>query len=229
MKHLRVLKGTEKGKIKYFNYKNDADKNWLIKSNCDQVQITSTMFDTEECCDMLIIDKTSYSGNTTINQLVEKRTFNVQFISDSTTTGNGFLLKWGCSLQTAAAKTVSTTAMIDEIALNDLSDISKTPLSPAGLDAACIGEPGKYCTFYRQIKSKTIEKCQKLCKRRDNCFSFSFNIGSNKCRISRRNCKVRRHSKWTLYGIANNCTSTSTGKITNYYVKFYCKPHFLSR
>ena len=83
-------------KIECLNYKNDEHLNWDVDVECDKVRITSTIFNTEECCDFVIIDKSAYSGTARIDQIIEKRRFKVSFNSDSTETRKGFSLTWSC-------------------------------------------------------------------------------------------------------------------------------------
>ena len=55
------------------------------------------MFQTEKCCDFLILDKVPHSGTKVIDQIVNKNKFGIEFSSDLTETGKGFALKWVCA------------------------------------------------------------------------------------------------------------------------------------
>ena len=66
-----------------------------MASDCEQVSIVSTHFETENGYDYLTIDGVSYSGDAVINQVVGAE-FTVHFESDYSVTDTGFTLEWSC-------------------------------------------------------------------------------------------------------------------------------------
>ena len=76
-------------------YENNQDEVWQISSGCEQVQIISIFFQTEEGYDEVTINEVVYSGKVVINQIVPTL-FWVSFSSDEVNTDIGFDLLWQC-------------------------------------------------------------------------------------------------------------------------------------
>ena len=70
---------------------------WQISTDCPEIHIISTRFDTEAKYDKLFIGDTEYSGsNVAIDQTVKAGNVHIQFSSDKGITARGFELKWRC-------------------------------------------------------------------------------------------------------------------------------------
>ena len=69
---------------------------WHVLADCDQVQIISTYFNTEDGIDNVTIQDTVYSGTQVIDQIVPN-SFLVSFKSDKNQTRPRFRLLWQCS------------------------------------------------------------------------------------------------------------------------------------
>ena len=91
-----VVSGTS-GTIGVMKYSNDEIRNWKIISECDAVQLVSSRFHTEQCCDFLNIDGEWYSGEINVDQYVPKSTFNIQFTSNENNADGNFTLYWYCA------------------------------------------------------------------------------------------------------------------------------------
>ena len=85
----------ESGQLRHENYGNNEDLHWKIKSDCENVEIKSIMFDIEHDYDFLTIDGQRYTGSEAIVQQVAS-SFLVYFSSDSSVTAPGFILTWNC-------------------------------------------------------------------------------------------------------------------------------------
>ena len=68
---------------------------WLVEANCPYIIVTGKELATEEFCDILTIDDVAYSGNTNIRQMTTGN-FSVNFQSDDSITGEGFIISWEC-------------------------------------------------------------------------------------------------------------------------------------
>ena len=90
-----------KGLIHLHNYEYNSNQEWNVDSDCPKVQIISTHFKTEPCCDYVTIEDMRYSGDgIVINQIVNG-SFSVIFTFNSTysvptTSDLGFVLQWLC-------------------------------------------------------------------------------------------------------------------------------------
>ena len=69
---------------------------WRINASCDSVYIWSTLFETEEYYDKVMINQKLYSGEVSINEILPSN-FEVYFTSDESVTYNGFVLEWNCN------------------------------------------------------------------------------------------------------------------------------------
>jgi len=116
-----IQRGTD-GIIELKDYENNNDRLWVVESDCHQVRIVSTYFDTQHNYDYVIIDDhegsgefdsdSGYSGddqltagNTEIDQVVGQK-FNVSFLSDGSISGSGFVLEWSCDIQRGKTGTI---------------------------------------------------------------------------------------------------------------------------
>ena len=81
--------------IELHDYENDHDQEWVVESDCREVRIVSTFFDTEGGFDHVTIGEDSFSGSDSIDQIVD-RDFTVYFTSDGRVTKTGFQLTWSC-------------------------------------------------------------------------------------------------------------------------------------
>ena len=86
----------QSGIIDHQSYDNNEALEWRVNSNCSQIRVTSTLFDTEACCDFLSIEGVSYSGSDVVDQIVGN-IFLVEFKSDGSQTATGFSLEWACT------------------------------------------------------------------------------------------------------------------------------------
>lgn len=68
---------------------------WKIDSDCKEVHVKSSQFDTEEGYDIVTIDGTQFSGKVHINQYIIG-SFYVTFKSDFSVTASGFAIHWKC-------------------------------------------------------------------------------------------------------------------------------------
>ena len=84
-----------KSQIELRNYKNNYDHTWQVRGDCEEIQIVSIFFNTEEGHDNVTIDNTVYSGTDVIDQIVP-RSFVVTFESDDIETRPGLTLLWQC-------------------------------------------------------------------------------------------------------------------------------------
>ena len=86
------------GTIQLLDYDNKIKETWFVKADCDEINIQSEMFQTEEN-DLVTISNQgknqSYSGKQLVNQTVSS-TFAVEFESDAFKTNAGFVLRWTC-------------------------------------------------------------------------------------------------------------------------------------
>merc|ERR1711957_746712 len=91
-------------------YMNNADHEWEVESDCDQVRIYDTYFDTEPVWDYLTIGDKRYSGNDDVDEIVES-SFTINFHSDAFETRTGFVLEWECYIPptTTTTTTLNTT------------------------------------------------------------------------------------------------------------------------
>ena len=90
------------GTVTLRNYKGFDDQIWIIQSDCDQVQISSTHFDIANGTDSVVIDGMSYNGISPVSQRLLSGSFRISFL----TTLNGlvslagsassFSLNWTC-------------------------------------------------------------------------------------------------------------------------------------
>lgn len=92
-----MLGGTS-GTIELHEYENDHDQEWHVESECAQVHILSTHFDTEGGFDHVTIEGVEYSGIAEVDQLVGPK-FTVVFASDGSVTKSGFSISWACNVQ----------------------------------------------------------------------------------------------------------------------------------
>ena len=69
---------------------------WRINTSCDSVYIWSTLFETEEYYDKVMINQKLYSGEVSINEILPSN-FEVYFTSDESVTDKGFVLEWNCN------------------------------------------------------------------------------------------------------------------------------------
>ena len=68
---------------------------WRINTSCESVYIWSTLFETEDYYDKVLINQKMYSGEASINEILPS-SFEVYFTSDESVTDNGFVLEWNC-------------------------------------------------------------------------------------------------------------------------------------
>lgn len=78
------------------NYGSNENRTWEISSNCNDVHVRSTKFETEEGYDLLTIDGVAYSGSTPVDVVVEGGNFLITFQSDRSVQKDGFVLQWTC-------------------------------------------------------------------------------------------------------------------------------------
>ena len=88
------------GSIGLFEYENNHRQEWNINSECEQVKIISTHFQTERPY-VVTIEGMRYSGNGTVVNQIVGGSFSVIFTSDRmvqhlTTSELGFVLEWSC-------------------------------------------------------------------------------------------------------------------------------------
>ena len=89
---------TESGEIRHENYSDNEDLEWPITTNCNEVRLWSTAFDTETNYDYVTIESQRYSGTTGITVTVPAGNFVVQFHSDGSSSKTGFVLLWECEV-----------------------------------------------------------------------------------------------------------------------------------
>ena len=87
------------GTIQLLGYNNEMTETWFVEVDCDEVNIQSEMFQTEEGYDFVSIadqEKSQrYSGEQLVNQNASS-SFYINFKSDRYVTKAGFVLKWTC-------------------------------------------------------------------------------------------------------------------------------------
>ena len=91
-----ILTGTN-GSITHLDYANSENIFWNIESDCAILYLYSEIFELESGYDYLIIDGESFTGSYPVDVLVYNSSVLVQFISDSSETRTGFILRWRCS------------------------------------------------------------------------------------------------------------------------------------
>lgn len=103
------------------NYENSQSLTWTIRTDCPNVHVTSSYFDTEKNYDTLTFDgilgysgppdaigyRGSFSGNITIDEELEviDEWFTVTFQSDSSLGKEGFMLHWSASSECSRPET----------------------------------------------------------------------------------------------------------------------------
>ena len=90
------------GKIELLDYDNNEDKSWMVYSDCESIQMRSTIFETQEKLDFVTFnyendhfDTTTFSGTTQID-IILPTNFTVKFHSSRWYTYKGFILHWNC-------------------------------------------------------------------------------------------------------------------------------------
>ena len=87
------------GTIQLLGYENQMKETWYVEADCNEVNIQSEMFQTEQGWDFLTIsdqeNSQGYSGDQLVNQNASS-IFSIEFESDGAFTMNGFVLKWTC-------------------------------------------------------------------------------------------------------------------------------------
>ena len=87
------------GTIQLFDYDNFIEETWVVEADCDEINIQSEMFQTEENYDFVTISyeekNQTYSGEQLVNQNASS-TFSIKFESDDAYTDAGFVLRWIC-------------------------------------------------------------------------------------------------------------------------------------
>ena len=83
------------GTIELLDYENNYNQFWNVRADCEQVNIVSTLFETQNGYDLVRVDGIQYSGSMLVD-LVLPSSFIVSFVSDEWTTGSGFSLDWKC-------------------------------------------------------------------------------------------------------------------------------------
>jgi len=101
----------------------------------------------------------------------------------------------------------------------DTTTIKSTTEKPCELAShigpTCIGELGKYCTYFRRIRGRqTIETCRNKCKNSVTCKCVSFSVNHERgiCLLSQEGCTMKSRPKLTFYQMSN-CDSTTPGNI----------------
>jgi hypothetical protein len=106
-----VQTGTS-GTVSHQDYGNGENIVWQINADCDWVNVISTELQTENWHDRLYVHNMAYiySHETQVSAVVPGL-FHVQFTSDGSVTGEGFVLNWRCT--TINAESTGFTGNID--------------------------------------------------------------------------------------------------------------------
>ena len=83
------------GSIEHLDYKANENFIWKVIPPCSEVHVLSTTFQTEADYDFVFVGEISYTGLTTIDQIVTGP-FDVKFTSDESQQMNGFQITWEC-------------------------------------------------------------------------------------------------------------------------------------
>jgi len=87
----------ESGEIRHENYADNENLEWPISSNCENIRIRSSSFDTEANYDYVTISGQQYSGTAGIDVTVPAGDSVIKFHSDGSSTRTGFVLTWTCA------------------------------------------------------------------------------------------------------------------------------------